>query len=115
MNLNHICTLIPVEYEEIDYTFQWYEKHKSSLVLNASYDIESPIYNNSNNSIKQKTIDFHLTKVGEVVDDNKLMKEKNKYTSLKAKIKSKEQKQHILSTWIIAGTDEEHLKLIKMQ
>ena len=107
---------MPTEDERIDYAIEWYERHESSLVSSEPY-LESPIHKKAKHSMKQTTIGFHPTEVtGRLAEDNLSKIEKKGSTSKKKRReKAKEQKQCILSTWIIVGTEEEHLKLIQMQ
>lgn len=114
LNPNHFSTLMPIEEERIDYDIECYERHESSLVSSACY-LESPINKKAKPCMKQTTI--HITEVG-VIEDNKSKKEKRGFTSSSIKTgreKAKTQKQCILSTRIIADTEEERLKLIRMK
>ena len=118
LNPNHFCTLISIEDERINDSREWYERHECPLVLSKPY-IESPIRKKAKHSMKQTNIGFHLTKVdNRLTEDTLWRRERKGSTSGNKKERretAKEQKQGILSTWMIAGTEEERLKLVWMQ
>ena len=115
LNPNHFCTLMPIEDERIDHASEWYERHKSPLVSSKPY-IESPMRKKAKHSIKQTSIGLHPTEVtNRLIEDTLLRREKKGSTKQERREKAKEEKQCILSKWIIAGTEEERLKLVQMQ
>ena len=117
LNPNHFCTLMPIEDERIDHASEWYERHEYRYPLVSSKPcIESPIRKKAKHSMKQTTIGFHQTEVTDrLIEDTPISRREKKGSTTGRREKAKEQKQCILSTWIIAGTEEERLKLARMQ
>ena len=88
-------------------------------LVSSNHYIESPIRKKTKLSLKQTTIGFHLYEDNDKLIENTLpRREKQGSTTSNKKErreKTEEQKQRILSTWIMAGLEEERLELVRMQ